>query len=68
MNIKTDNDFLIGTNGTTLASLLPVNITNREQAYRTAAWIILMGSVLPLEDDNNNNIQFQDIYDSIMNM
>ena len=67
MNIRTDNDFLIGTNGATIVPMLPVNITSKEQAYRTAAWIAVMGFTLPLEDDANNAIEFEDVYEGIMN-
>lgn len=68
MKIKTDNDFLMATNGSTLAALLPVNITNREQAYRTAAWILIMGDVLPLENDENVGLTFDDVCDRILNL
>lgn len=50
-NIDTQNDFFFGTNGDTMGPFLPVVITSKEQAYRTAAWIELMGSMLPAETD-----------------
>lgn len=51
--IATDNDFLIGSNGQTVAATLPVNITTREQALRTAAWIEVMSAVLPSEHSDD---------------
>lgn len=47
---RTDNDFVIGANATEIAPVLPVRIRTRQQAYRTAAWLKLMGEVLPDED------------------
>lgn len=52
MTIRTTNDFMIGTDGRQLAAILPVNITTREQAYRTAAWIETMAVTLPTETDD----------------
>jgi hypothetical protein len=48
--VKTDNDFIIGMNATEMAPNLPVIIRTQQQAYRTAAWIKLMGEMLPNED------------------
>lgn len=48
--IDTSNDFLLGSNGDAIAPMLPVVITSREQAYRTAAWLELMAPVLPAKD------------------
>lgn len=47
---RTDNDFLLGTNSVGMVPGLPLVICTRQQAYRTAAWIKLMGEVLPDED------------------
>lgn len=49
-DIETINDFLIVSRGKTLAPLMPILITSRQQAFRTAAWIALMGEMLPNEE------------------
>lgn len=49
--IDTQNDFLFGMSARRLHPLMAVEITTREQAYRTAAWIIEMGSLLPAESE-----------------
>lgn len=63
MTIRTDNDFMIGTDGQKLAAMRPVNITTREQAYRTAAWIEVMAITLPTESDDPPT--FEDIREAI---
>jgi hypothetical protein len=50
MEHETKNDFLFASDGQTIAPILPVVIKTRQQAYRTAAWIKLMGYGLPDED------------------
>lgn len=47
--VDTQNDFLFGMSARRLHPLMAVEITTREQAYRTAAWIIEMGHLLPAE-------------------
>ncbi len=63
-NVNTQNDFFIGTDGTKLAAILPVAITTREQAYRTAAWIETMGITLPHEEDEAT---YEEIREAIRN-
>lgn len=64
MEPSTKNDFFIGTDGTKLAAVLPVAITTREQAYRTAAWIELMGITLPREEQENT---YEEVREAIRN-
>ncbi|SDU42341.1 hypothetical protein [Jiangella alkaliphila] len=48
--IRTDNDFAIAYNaGHGLVPLLPVQVTTKQQAYRVAAYIKIMGDLLPDE-------------------
>jgi len=47
--VITDNDFAFGSNGITLAPLIPVRIETKQQAYRAGIWIKLMGEFLPDE-------------------
>lgn len=61
---RTDNDFLLGTNGTAMVPRLPLRISTRQQAYRTAAWIKLMGEVLPDEDPASG---WDEVHDAIAN-
>ena len=61
---KIQNDFLIGTNGSVLASMLPVEIKTREQAYRAAAWIETMGITLPHEE---KEATYEEIREAIRN-
>ncbi len=69
VEISTANDFFLGANGTEIAPMLPVRIASREQAYRTAVWIELMGSVLPSETgaSMDNGPTFDDIRTAILN-
>ena len=46
---NTLNDFLLGSHGATIIPALPMRITTRQQAYRTAAWLTVMAVVLPEE-------------------
>jgi len=48
--VNTTNDFLFGINSAGLIPTLPVQIRTQQQAFRTAAWIVAMGCVLPQED------------------
>ncbi|CRK59053.1 hypothetical protein [Alloactinosynnema sp. L-07] len=48
-DIRTDNDFLLGSSGASIAPMLPVRITTKQQAYRTAAWLTFMALILPDE-------------------
>lgn len=50
MDVRTDNDFLLGSNGDVMGPTLPFAVRTRQQAYRTAAWLKLLGEVLPDED------------------
>lgn len=67
MEIETKNDFLLGATGSHLSSMLPIHITTREQAFRTAAWIALMGYGLPSENPNGVRIEFEDVKRAIEN-
>lgn len=62
--VNTKNDFLFGSDGRTLAPMMPPFITTREQAYRTAAWIKTMAIMLPTEDEENT---FEEIEEAIRN-
>jgi len=61
--VNTNNDFMIGSDGQSLGAFLPVRITTRQQAYRTAAWIKLMGFTLPDEDEPST---FEEVEQAIM--
>jgi hypothetical protein len=63
--VSAQNDFLFGSNGKEVASMFPVVITTRQQAYRTAAWIKLMGSVLP--NDGPDTSEYDEIEQAIAN-
>lgn len=54
----TQNDFILAASNRAVAPLLPVRITTRQQAYRTAAWLEAMGEMLP--DDGTG-----DTYDTV---
>lgn len=64
--IRTDNDFLIGSNGRTMAPMMPLVITSREQAYRTAAWIKTMAVMLPHEEGDDGP-SFEEVEQAIRN-
>jgi len=64
-DIDTRNDFFLGTTGHELGAMLPVRITSREQAFRTAAWIALMGYSLPSENPNGPHVEFEDVKKAI---
>jgi len=64
--IKTDNDFMFGSNGVSIQPVLTPVITTREQAFRTAAWIKLMGYALPSENPEGDTVLFQDVEEAIM--
>lgn len=66
MEIETKNDFLIGGNGEHLSAMLPVHITTREQAFRTAAWISALGMMLPSESDKEGP-SFEEVREAIFN-
>ncbi len=51
--MNTANDFAFAGGGTQLVPIFPVVIKTCEQAYRTAAWIELMGMTLPREEQEN---------------
>lgn len=66
--ISTINDFMISSNGERLAPLLPVMISTREQAYRTAAWLKTLGEILPSEaGDDSDGPSFEDVEQAIRN-
>lgn len=64
-DIDTSNDFFFGSNGKEVMPMLPVVIKTREQAFRTAAWIQLMGETLPSEGDGS--VQMGDVIEAIEN-
>jgi len=61
---KTSNDFMFGGNGSQVAPLLPLVITTREQAYRTAAWIKAISVILPHEEQEHT---YEEIEEAIFN-
>lgn len=61
---RTDNDFMLGANSVGMVPGLPVVICTRQQAYRSAAWIKLMGEVLPDEDPASG---WDEVHDAIAN-
>lgn len=65
MNINTSNDFFFGSNGREVVPMLPVVIRTREQAFRTAAWIQIMGEMLPSEGDGT--VEMGDVIEAIEN-
>ena len=60
------NDFLFGSSGTLMQPLTPVIITNRHQAYRMAAYVLIMAEVLP-EQDGQEGVTFEDVKKAILN-
>lgn len=65
--IVTNNDFLIGSDGQGVGPpLLPMRITTREQAFRTAAWIEIMGETLPSEHDDDAPT-YEQVREAILN-
>lgn len=61
---STRNDFLIGVNSAGMAPILPVMITTQQQAYRTAAWLVAMGCMLPKEEPASS---FDEVLKAIQN-
>ncbi len=62
--MRTDNDFMFGSDGERLAPMLVVDIRTREQAYRTAAWIETMGFILPREEEEHT---YEEIREAVRN-
>ncbi len=62
--MRTDNDFLFGSNGKTLGPMVPIVITTQEQAYRTAAWIEAMAIILPHEEEKAT---YEEIREAVRN-
>lgn len=60
---RTDNDFFFGSDGQSLQPFTLVVVTTKQQAYRTAAWIKLMGEVLPDEAEPST---FEEVEQAIM--
>jgi hypothetical protein len=63
-DIRTDNDFMLSSNGANILPILPVAIRTRQQAYRTAAWIKLMAVML---DDEDPATSYEDVETAIAN-
>lgn len=61
---KTTNDFFIGSNGKTLIPLFPIQITSRQQAYRTAAWLKVLALTIP---DDGTGDTYETIEEAINN-
>jgi hypothetical protein len=64
MEPDTSNDFMIGSNGVAIGTLLPMVITSKQQAYRTAAYIKLMAATLPDEPGDHS---YEEIEEAIKN-
>lgn len=62
--INTRNDFLLTSAGAMIAPMAPIRISTRQQAYRTAAWIQLMGDTLP---DDGSEASYDDVLLAIAN-
>jgi hypothetical protein len=58
------NDFFFGSNGQTIVPLVPVTITSRQQAFRTAAWLKAMAFSIP---DDGSNATYEEIEQAINN-
>jgi hypothetical protein len=65
--IRTDNEFLLAGNGNWIAPVRPIIVTNREQAYRLASWLIHMAVSLPHEDEDHPH-SFSEIHEAIANL
>lgn len=65
MDINTSNDFFFGSNGREVIPMLPVIIRTKEQAYRTAAYIEMMGMMLPSEDEGS--VEYSDVREAVWN-
>ena len=61
--INTQNDFFFGVWQQQLFPTTPVIIITAQQAYRTAAWIMLMGCILP--DEKDSTADFDEIVEAI---
>lgn len=53
-DVTTANDFFLAGNEARIAPLVPMVITTRQQAYRTAAWLEVMAMVLPPEPGDHS--------------
>ncbi len=62
--VETNNDFMFGSNGKEMMPIFPVVIRTRQQAYRTAVWIEVMGIILPNEDEAST---YEEIREAIRN-
>lgn len=56
--IDTDNQFMVGSQGTNIIVLRPPSVMTKEQAVRFAAWLVT------LADDNN---QFDTVLEAVQN-
>ena len=66
MTVRTDNDFLLASDGRSISPLMPIVITTQEQALRTAAWLVAMSPVLEHEPDPDGNYPtFDDVYAAV---
>lgn len=71
--VNTSNDFLLGThtipiNGAKAVSpvLHHPDFRTRHQAYRFAAWLVLMAEILP-EEEGQEGISFEQVVKAIQN-
>lgn len=62
--VDTRNDFLLAGNGNGIIPMLPMRVTDRQQAYRTAAWLVSMAAILP---DDGTRATFQEVLSAVSN-
>lgn len=61
-DIETVNDSLIASNGGRLTSVIPLNISTRQQAYRAAAYLVSMAVGMPDEEKASS---FEDVLSAV---
>lgn len=63
--VRTDNDFLLAKHGSVLVFMLKISaIRTRQEAFRTAAWLVCMGEVLPNEVPGS---EFEEVLEAVRN-
>lgn len=58
--VSTANDFIMGWNGETMGFMLPVDISTKQQGYRTIAWIETLLRFMPDEPGNHTMEQVRE--------
>lgn len=64
LRVRTDNDFLLAGHNGALVFMLQTVIHTRQEAFRTAAWLICMGETLPNEVPAS---EFEEVFEAVRN-